>query len=334
MLRGISRTFDGMLDPRPAVGSPAIGGQRTPPSGFFQYASYLGAFGLGQLGLQLDGPGAGRLHHPGGRRRACSRAASRRGDPGDRRRHRGERDLDRRQHLHPFGPGVRRGRGDAHHRARHGDQGTARRRGQRQRPGGGPWREDLRRGHCRGADRLHRRGRRRRRSRGLRGQRPRPVGRAHRAGPLDPQQPLGLRNADRGQHRGHRHQRAQGRVRRQRRGRRLRSAALRVHPPRGHADRGRQRDQRPDPGSGGQRHHRRVHRGVRQPGRRDRVLRGHGQHPLPGGGLLRRRLLRLRSGLPRQGAVLVHHPGRRLGRRRGARRGHRRRHQAAALPSR
>ncbi len=45
MLRGISRTFDGMLDPRPAVGSPAIGGQRTPPSGFFQYASYLGAFG-------------------------------------------------------------------------------------------------------------------------------------------------------------------------------------------------------------------------------------------------------------------------------------------------
>ena len=45
-LRGISRTTDGGLDPRPASGSPALTGAATPPSdGFFVAADYLGAFG-------------------------------------------------------------------------------------------------------------------------------------------------------------------------------------------------------------------------------------------------------------------------------------------------
>ncbi|MCI0696575.1 T9SS type A sorting domain-containing protein, partial [candidate division KSB1 bacterium] len=45
-LRGISRTTDGGLDPRPAAGSPALTGAATPPNdGFFVSANYLGAFG-------------------------------------------------------------------------------------------------------------------------------------------------------------------------------------------------------------------------------------------------------------------------------------------------
>ena len=45
-LRGISRTFDAMLDPRPAEGSPALSGGATVPSdGFFTQVAYQGAFG-------------------------------------------------------------------------------------------------------------------------------------------------------------------------------------------------------------------------------------------------------------------------------------------------
>ncbi len=45
-LRGISRTTDGGLDPRPASGSPALTGAAPAPNdGFFVAANYLGAFG-------------------------------------------------------------------------------------------------------------------------------------------------------------------------------------------------------------------------------------------------------------------------------------------------
>jgi len=44
-LRGISRTNDGGLDPRPATGSPALSGAATPPDdGFFTQTDYIGAF--------------------------------------------------------------------------------------------------------------------------------------------------------------------------------------------------------------------------------------------------------------------------------------------------
>jgi hypothetical protein len=46
LLRGISRTNDGGLDPRPQAGSPALTGAATPPNdGFFTQTDYLGAFG-------------------------------------------------------------------------------------------------------------------------------------------------------------------------------------------------------------------------------------------------------------------------------------------------
>ena len=45
MLRGISRTPDGTLDPRPAVGSPAWGGNIDTGDDFFASAPYKGAFG-------------------------------------------------------------------------------------------------------------------------------------------------------------------------------------------------------------------------------------------------------------------------------------------------
>jgi hypothetical protein len=45
LLRGISRTADGMLDPRPADGSPALSTSRaTPADGFYTPANYKGAF--------------------------------------------------------------------------------------------------------------------------------------------------------------------------------------------------------------------------------------------------------------------------------------------------
>ncbi len=44
-LRGISRTNDGGLDPRPGAGSPALTGAATPPDdGFFTQTDYIGAF--------------------------------------------------------------------------------------------------------------------------------------------------------------------------------------------------------------------------------------------------------------------------------------------------
>ncbi len=49
-LRGISRTNDFGLDPRPAPGSPALSSPRTPPSnGFYTPVSYLGAFDTNDL---------------------------------------------------------------------------------------------------------------------------------------------------------------------------------------------------------------------------------------------------------------------------------------------
>jgi hypothetical protein len=45
MLAGISRSNDGMLDPRPKAGSPALSTSRTPPAdGFYTPAAYKGAF--------------------------------------------------------------------------------------------------------------------------------------------------------------------------------------------------------------------------------------------------------------------------------------------------
>ncbi len=45
-LRGISRTFDAMLDPRPAEGSPALeAAAKVPDNGFFSSVNYQGAFG-------------------------------------------------------------------------------------------------------------------------------------------------------------------------------------------------------------------------------------------------------------------------------------------------
>ncbi|MDZ7308526.1 MAG: T9SS C-terminal target domain-containing protein, partial [candidate division KSB1 bacterium] len=49
-LRGISRTTDRGLDPRPAPGSPALTGYATPPNdGFFKSANFVGAFGTDNL---------------------------------------------------------------------------------------------------------------------------------------------------------------------------------------------------------------------------------------------------------------------------------------------
>ncbi len=45
LLTGISRTRNKGLDPRPATGSPALSGARTPPAdGFFSVTNYIGAF--------------------------------------------------------------------------------------------------------------------------------------------------------------------------------------------------------------------------------------------------------------------------------------------------
>jgi hypothetical protein len=45
LLTGISRTRNKGLDPRPAAGSPALSGARTPPAdGFFNVTNYIGAF--------------------------------------------------------------------------------------------------------------------------------------------------------------------------------------------------------------------------------------------------------------------------------------------------
>lgn len=75
-LRGISRTFDGVLDPRPADGSPALSGDLSVPSdGFFSAVSYKGAFGevnwasswtaLGAGGyISLDGMGEPKMDIP------------------------------------------------------------------------------------------------------------------------------------------------------------------------------------------------------------------------------------------------------------------------------
>jgi hypothetical protein len=50
LLRGISRTNDGGLDPRPAAGSPALTGARSVPNdGFYRPAAYQGAFGPNEL---------------------------------------------------------------------------------------------------------------------------------------------------------------------------------------------------------------------------------------------------------------------------------------------
>ena len=49
-LRGVSRGRDMGLDPRPAAGSPALTGAAVPPDdGFFEQASYVGAFGSDDL---------------------------------------------------------------------------------------------------------------------------------------------------------------------------------------------------------------------------------------------------------------------------------------------
>lgn len=48
LLTGISRTRNKGLDPRPAAGSPALTGARTPPAdGFFNTTNYIGAFSAG-----------------------------------------------------------------------------------------------------------------------------------------------------------------------------------------------------------------------------------------------------------------------------------------------
>ncbi len=53
-LRGISRTTDGGLDPRPADGSPAFSNvKQVPDDGFFAQTDYVGAFGSN--GLWIDG---------------------------------------------------------------------------------------------------------------------------------------------------------------------------------------------------------------------------------------------------------------------------------------
>ena len=55
-LRGISRTTDGSLDPRPASGGPATSGALTPPSnGFYTATSYLGAFSSRESELWIAG---------------------------------------------------------------------------------------------------------------------------------------------------------------------------------------------------------------------------------------------------------------------------------------
>ena len=47
-LRGVSRSRDLGLDPRPGAGSPALSGAAVPPAdGFFEQTSYVGAFGPG-----------------------------------------------------------------------------------------------------------------------------------------------------------------------------------------------------------------------------------------------------------------------------------------------
>ena len=55
-LRGISRTTDGGLDPRPAAEGPAASGALTPPSnGFYESTSYLGAFTPSESELWIAG---------------------------------------------------------------------------------------------------------------------------------------------------------------------------------------------------------------------------------------------------------------------------------------
>lgn len=55
-LRGISRTTDGGLDPRPAAGGPATSGALTPPDdGFYTPTSYLGAFSSRESELWIAG---------------------------------------------------------------------------------------------------------------------------------------------------------------------------------------------------------------------------------------------------------------------------------------
>jgi hypothetical protein len=70
MLTGISRTRNKGLDPRPAAGSPALTGAKTPPAdGFFTETDYIGAFknanwakgwsAISQLGYLTDADAAG-----------------------------------------------------------------------------------------------------------------------------------------------------------------------------------------------------------------------------------------------------------------------------------
>ena len=55
-LRGLSRTTDGGLDPRPSAGSPATSGALTPPSnGFYASTNYLGAFSARDSELWIAG---------------------------------------------------------------------------------------------------------------------------------------------------------------------------------------------------------------------------------------------------------------------------------------
>jgi hypothetical protein len=50
MLRGVSRSANGQLDPRPAQGSPALTGARSVPAdGFYHPVNYQGAFGPNEL---------------------------------------------------------------------------------------------------------------------------------------------------------------------------------------------------------------------------------------------------------------------------------------------
>jgi type IX secretion system substrate protein len=56
LLRGVSRTTDQGLDPRPLSNSPALSGAATPPAdGFYRLVGYVGAFGPTDSDLWIDG---------------------------------------------------------------------------------------------------------------------------------------------------------------------------------------------------------------------------------------------------------------------------------------
>jgi hypothetical protein len=67
LLRGISRTEDLVLDPRPAAGSPANTSSLTPPAGFFQPSAFYGAFTSTQnWAVDWTAVGNARIMNPGG----------------------------------------------------------------------------------------------------------------------------------------------------------------------------------------------------------------------------------------------------------------------------